>query len=254
MPTSLTLISLNTWGGIGGINKLLTFFKDHADTDIFCLQEVWNGGEEEKADTAAGRDISGVDTQLLSKIQAALPDHTAYFQSNYVFYFGITIFVRNTLRVIAEGTTCIYREPQYVSTEDIADHGRIMQYVTLETVVGPLSIFNTHAAWQPGGKKDTPERLEQSERIISFTQRFSHPLILAGDFNLSLQTRSVALIEEAGWENLIRTYGITSTRTSAYDKLEKLADYVFVKNEVNVRAFRVLPEEVSDHAALFLQF
>lgn len=52
--------------------------------------------------------------------------------------------------------------------------------------------------------------------------------------------------------NLIREYGITSTRTSFYQKPEKHADYVFVSEGISVKAFTVLPDEVSDHAPLLL--
>ena len=64
---------------------------------------------------------------------------------------------------------------------------------------------------------------------------------------------SIQLLEEAGWNNLIRTHGILSTRTHLYEKEERFADYIFTKNNVQVQEFRVLPEEVSDHAALFLE-
>lgn len=252
MPHPFKLISLNTWGGMGGTDGILSFFKTYQDTDIFCLQEIYNGGDEERAKNAAGRSLETVNTQLFRTIQSILPEHVSYFRSQYVPYFGVTLLIRKTLKVINEGAVCVYREPGYVSEEDVADHARFLQYVTFETQTGLMTVFNIHGAWQPGGKTDTPERLDQSQRIIDFTNRFSHPLILAGDFNLTLNTRSVQLIEEAGWENLIRTHGITSTRTSFYDKPEKFADYVFVKNGVNVEEFRVLPEQISDHAPLFL--
>lgn len=39
----MKVISLNTWAGFGGKEKLLAFFEAHKDVDIFCLQEVWSG-------------------------------------------------------------------------------------------------------------------------------------------------------------------------------------------------------------------
>ncbi|MGH7175090.1 MAG: endonuclease/exonuclease/phosphatase family protein, partial [Minisyncoccia bacterium] len=56
-----------------------------------------------------------------------------------------------------------------------------------------------------------------------------------------------------GMRNLIEEYKITSTRTSFYDETEKFADYAFVSPEAKVLDFKVLPEEVSDHAALYLE-
>jgi endonuclease/exonuclease/phosphatase family metal-dependent hydrolase len=41
---------------------------------------------------------------------------------------------------------------------------------------------------------------------------------------------------------------------SFYEKPEKFADYMFVSKGIAVRDFQVLPDEVSDHAPLFLDF
>ncbi len=254
MHQPLKIISLNTWGGRAGKEKLLSFFKDHQDIDVFCLQEMWDGGEHTAGHIAAGRDMKGVDFHLVPHVSNLLTQHTVHFYPYYFNFFGVALIFRKTFCLIDSGSTYIYREEGYVSPTDIADHARVLHYITLETDQGLMTVLNLHGAWQPGGKTDTPERLDQSQRIVDFTNRFSHPLILAGDFNLTLNTRSVQLIEEAGWENLIRTHGITSTRTSHYDKPEKFADYVFVKNGVNVQEFRVLPEQISDHAPLFLSY
>ena len=54
-------------------------------------------------------------------------------------------------------------------------------------------------------------------------------------------------------KNLIKEYNIQSTRTSLYEKSEKFADYVFVSPEIVVKDFKLLPDEVSDHLALFLE-
>ncbi len=59
---------------------------------------------------------------------------------------------------------------------------------------------------------------------------------------------------ELGLENLITKYGVTSTRTSLYTRSdEKFADYIFVSKGVDVKDFKVMPDEVSDHAALYLE-
>jgi endonuclease/exonuclease/phosphatase family metal-dependent hydrolase len=256
MEGRLKIICLNTWAGIAGIDPLLKFFEHYKNTDIFCLQEIWNGGEDATKLTAAGRSLARVETQLLQKIMDALPNHAAFFtpQHDPCSYFGVAIFVRKGIEVVDTGRICVYREPGYISPVDIADHARVLQYITIKTVDGPMTILNVHAAWQPNGKMDTPERLEQSRRIVEFSHTFAHPLILAGDFNLHPETESIRNIENAGWENLIRTYGITSTRTSLYHKPEPFADYIFIKNGIRVHDFHVLPEEVSDHAALFLEY
>jgi len=61
------------------------------------------------------------------------------------------------------------------------------------------------------------------------------------------------MLEESGLRNLIKEYSIKNTRTSHYSKEGKYADYALVSPEISVLDFRVLPDEVSDHAALYLE-
>jgi len=112
--------------------------------------------------------------------------------------------------------------------------------------------MNFHGLWNGMGKGDSDDRLLQSDRVIHFLKTKSHPLVLCGDFNLLPTTKSLKKFEDFGLRNLIAEYGITSTRTSFYKKPEKFADYAFVSSEVILKSFQVLPDEVSDHAALEL--
>ena len=76
------------------------------------------------------------------------------------------------------------------------------------------------------------------------------PAELRKKYNLLPGTESVHMLEESGMRNLIREYGVTSTRSSFYTKPEKFADYAFVSSGVSVTDFKVLPDAVSDHLAL----
>jgi endonuclease/exonuclease/phosphatase family metal-dependent hydrolase len=65
------------------------------------------------------------------------------------------------------------------------------------------------------------------------------------------------MIERSGIRNLVKEYGVESTRTKLYRRYEtgsKFADYIFVSPEVKVNDFKVLPDEVSDHSPLMLDF
>ena len=53
---------------------------------------------------------------------------------------------------------------------------------------------------------------------------------------------------------MIAEYGITSTRSSVYMKPGKFADYIFVSGAIQVENFATIPDEVSDHLALRLEF
>ena len=78
--------------------------------------------------------------------------------------------------------------------------------------------------------------------------------MLCGDFNLLPDTESLRMLESAGLRNLVVECGVTSTRTSLYARPEPFADYVFVSDGIAVRDFHVLPDVVSDHTPLLLEF
>lgn len=252
----MTIICLNIWGGRAGQGKLLAFFEKYRDTaDVFCLQEVWADRYESFEGVLAGGraiDHSTIMTHAFQEIGAALPDHEPYFAPSFYESYGLCMFVRKGIPVSGTGDIFVHKERGHVPEDDIGLHARNLQFVSLEHGSQELTIMNFHGLWNGKGKGDCEERVAQSERILEFTAALPNPFILCGDFNLTPDTESVRKLEEAGLRNLIREYGITSTRTSLYDKPLGYADYAFVSDGIEVTDFKVLPDEVSDHAPLFL--
>jgi exonuclease III len=254
----MKLISLNTWGGRAGKDIFLDFFRLYQDVDIFCLQEVWSGGEEMAGVMAGGRVTRNILHTLLSDVTALLPNHQPFFRISFRDYYGLAIFVKKGITVREEGDTFVYKDYGFIAEGDPGDHARNMQYIAFDTQRGPRTVLNFHGMWKRGlGKHDTLERVEQSERIVSFLHTVETPLILCGDFNLVPDTESMKMLETTGLRNLTREHDVVSTRTSLYDKPEKrdmAIDHILVSPEIRVKEFMVLPQEVSDHNALLLHF
>lgn len=250
----MKVISLNTWGGEAGLPKLLSFFRQHDDVDIFCLQEIWNGGEHMKTEKAGGSWLENRVTDLFPQLCEALPDHDSYFRPHFFDFYGLAMFVKKGITVHEEGELFIYGERGFVSSDDMGNHSRNLQYVVVETERGKKLVVNLHGLWNGRGKTDTEERLLQSEKIIELVNQHALPSVILGDFNLLPTTMSVQKLEDAGLRNMIKECGITSTRTSYYTKPEKFADYAFASDGVEVKEFKVLDDEVSDHSPLFLEF
>jgi len=256
----MKILTLNIWGGRVGRDKVLDFFRAHQDVDIFCLQEVWSAPYEHiDGQDAGGAPIDNKKsmTRGLSDISEILTGHTAHFQPLFEDNYGLLMMVSKECEIVEEGSECVYMHEGYVSPDELGDHARLLQYVTLKREQELLTVLNFHGLWHPRpeawGKRDIPERIEQSKKIVSFLEQFNHPVVLSGDFNLRPDTESMKIIEDVGLRNLITEYGITSTRTSFYEKPEKYADYTLVSEGVTVKDFKVLPDEVSDHAALYLE-
>jgi endonuclease/exonuclease/phosphatase family metal-dependent hydrolase len=135
---------------------------------------------------------------------------------------------------------------------DIGLHARNIQYVSFMQNGKTITVVNFHGLWNGRGKTDSDDRIAQSQKIIDFLRTCSGEVILCGDFNLLPDTRSIKMFEDFGLCNLITEYKISSTRTSHYTKPEKFADYVFISKGLQINDFKVLPDEVSDHAPLFI--
>jgi endonuclease/exonuclease/phosphatase family metal-dependent hydrolase len=253
----MKIISLNIWGGRGGKEKLLDFFKQHGDSaDVFCLQEVWSAPHEHlEGAMAGGLPISHDDimSYAFREISETLPDFEPLFHPHFGDNYGLMMLVHKRWVIRNSGEVFVYmHKGHYPSETDLGNHARNIQYVTLETEETPLTIINFHGLWNGKGKTDSEERLEQSDKILNFIEDLGHSVVFCGDFNLKPDTESLQKFEKAGLRNLISEYGITSTRTSHYTKPEKFADYAFTSPEIVVSDFRVLSDEVSDHSPLYI--
>lgn len=247
----MKLITLNAWGG--RVPNLLKNFLENKknDIDIFCFQEVyykaedklikewWNDGE--------------IDAELFDKIEKVLTNHKGFFYPHFIDFWGLSMFISKQISIIKEGDFFVHEAPSM----EVAKKGgtsKNIQYVSFEYKGKKINIINFHGLWTGNGKGDSDSRIKQSENIVKFLKTLSGEIIFCGDFNLKIDTESLKILEEFGFRNLIKENNITSTRTSFYTKTERLADYILITNGIKVNDFKVLPDEVSDHNPIYLDF
>lgn len=244
-PCETKLISLNIWGG--HVKKpLLEFMENYQSIDVFCLQEVY-----ERAANKISTDDNTVALNIFSEIAERLPDHEEFFSPVVDGTYGIGMFIKKNIKLIDKGVKSIHDNPDYRGRGPT--HGRILQWALCESMHGQFYVVNVHGLWNGKGKTDSPERLTQSRNIRNFVNTLKKPVVLCGDFNLLPDTQSMAILD-AGMSNLIKEHQITSTRTSYYPKSIRLADYLIMSPEVQTHDFKVLSDEVSDHAPLYVEF
>lgn len=247
---NMKLISLNTWMGIvkEPLLEFLRIKKD--DTDIFCFQEMLNGGAEEGAkkwpDATETREHN-----LLPIAQEVLSEYNSFYYPHLGNWAGLAIFIRKDVEVLEEGEMFVHRSP----TDTTGKYSpRNIQYAKIRVGEKPITIINFHGLWSGGEKTDNEERINQSKRIVEFMKGLNNEFLICGDFNLEPNTESMKILEDFGLRNLIKENGITSTRTSFYKKPVRFADYTLVSKGIEVEKFEVLPDEVSDHCAMYLEF
>lgn len=243
----MKLICLNVWGGRSH-DPLMTFLKSGTDIDIFCLQEVYND--------AQGKDTiwEGANLDTFRDIKDALPQYDSFYHPHLGDWWGLAMFAKNALPIeeVAESYVHLYKGHDF-KREVLGHTAKNLQYARMQFKGKPLTVINFHGLWNGKGKTDCKERIEQSEKIAEFIARTEGEIIFCGDFNLLPDTESIRIIEQTGLRNLISEYKVTSTRTSLYAKPEKFADYMFVSRGLDVKDFKVLSDEVSDHAPLYLE-
>jgi endonuclease/exonuclease/phosphatase (EEP) superfamily protein YafD len=217
---------------------------------------VWAAPYEHLEGVAAGGlkiQHGNILTYGLQEISTSLSDFNPYFHPSYQDNYGLLTLVRKSYVVQKSGDIWVHEHKDFIPQGDIGHHARNLQFVTIKYNRDTLTVCNFHGLWNGKGKTDSESKISQSKKIIDFTATLDGNAILCGDFNLLPNTESIKLLEEAGFQNLIRKYNVTSTRTSYYTKPEKYADYIFTSNEVIVRDFKVLSDEVSDHAPLIVE-
>jgi endonuclease/exonuclease/phosphatase family metal-dependent hydrolase len=249
----MKLITLNMWGGRVGKPLVDFLTTKSSEIDVFCFQEVFRN--------AVGKDISeaftdsGNDPELYEHTASILRNHEGYFCPVVKNFYGLAIFVKKDFRVLDTGELVIYDESKPFETWAAGiDHSRKMQWLKIVDKAGKeYLIMNVHAHWAGQSKDDTADRLEQSRRILTFSDSVNCHKILCGDFNLKPDTQSIRMIDSK-FRNLVSENGVTSTRTELHVRTEKYADYVFIARDISVCEFKVLSDIVSDHAPLFIDF
>lgn len=253
----MKIVTLNTWGGRAGKNGLLAFFEKYKEeVDIFCLQEIWSAAYNHlDGHKAGGKEIDHSEIMVngFQEISALLSEFTPHFRPHHGDHYGLLILVKKGIQVEIEGEIFVHKYKGYVPDGDVGNHARNVQFVTMRFNGAPLTVANFHGLWNGQGKGDSEDRLNQSNKIKEFIKTREGNVVLCGDFNLRPDTQSIQIIESTGLKNLIKENGITNTRTSHYTKSEKFADYVFISPSLTVKDFKVLPDEVSDHAPLMLE-
>ena len=255
----MKIIYLNIWDA-RIFEPLMAFFENNQNIDVFCLQEVFNGTEPVFFRNKEKR-MNG-----FSEISSRLPNYNGYFTpaeealddepaKGIAIPYGLAIFVKKEINILSHHHDFVFGKAEEFSSEDARTHRRIVQTVCVSHNNKPLAISNFHGLWNGRGKTDTSERIEQSKKLKTHVNSFNHNVILGGDFNLLLDTESLAIVRE-GMRDLIKENNVTSTRSKLYTKHEKpvlFADYIFTSPDLEIKEFKVLQDVVSDHLPLYLE-
>jgi endonuclease/exonuclease/phosphatase family metal-dependent hydrolase len=126
------------------------------------------------------------------------------------------------------------------------DHGRTLQVCVINIGGQVIQVGNVHGLYSQD-KLDTEHTIEQSKFILEKLGAKGLPTILLGDFNLSPETESIALINKR-YNNINSAFGISSTRPSG-----PMIDFIFLSKEFTAKSLTVEEIDASDHYPLILE-
>jgi len=243
----MKLITLNIWGGIVH-DEVLDFIKNKKnETDIFCFQEIFKSDKEIKISKGAYSNIK-------REVEEILPDFKGFYYPtagsgdlngfvDYPLFFGQETFVKNGIEVLDSGETYVYKNYNELSLypNGKPNFPRNFVYTILEKDGKKFLVLNIHGFWAPAAKFDNEHRFKQSQIILDFIEKYD------------------SMLDEK-LRNLVKEYKVPTTRSLLYDEKwrvennDKYADYIFTSDNVKVKDFKVLQDQVSDHLPLYLEF
>ncbi len=246
MITQMKLLQLNMWGG--RLEKPIVSLIKTVNPDILCLQEA--------IDLKAGNSAMFVATEEIQAVIGA--DHifmSPVFTINYMNRkadFGNCIISKFPIK---EAET-IFTGRKYVADFDTLDQDanmRNLQHAVIELDGKSIHILNHHGHHLHQHKNGDAETMRQCGLIAKQIKKLTGAnLILSGDFNLAPHSESLEQINKL-LRNLAIEAKLKTTRTPLTHKNE-VCDYIFVSEKIKVGSFKALPDIVSDHKALLIDF
>ena len=153
----------------------------------------------------------------------------------------------------------IFLERHFTYETDHSDwedeQNRSVLIVDLDLNKNNLRVINYHGIWTRD-KKGNEKTLAACKKINQLAMSAKGEVIICGDFNLFPDTPSMKVFQ-SNFISLVDRYKIIATRPSS-NELSGLArnvvDYVLLSKNIEVKSFRVLESDVSDHLPLVLDF
>jgi endonuclease/exonuclease/phosphatase family metal-dependent hydrolase len=242
------LIQLNTLCGANA-NAMARFLKDQ-NADILHFQEAASSphGRSDFFDfLQLAEQATGISNIFFS------PQLDMNFAGMKVYY-GSAIFSKHEFKsTYREFTNQDYIE-DFKPADDPQCNNKLFQHAVVTLPSGRnINLINYHGYNAKGTEKQGNDLTEKHcQRIAEYITGLQGPKILTGDFNLAPESKSLVPVNIL-LKNLCVENKIETTRNQLANSMT-VVDYIWVSDDITVNRFEVLPDLVSDHLALLLEF
>lgn len=129
------------------------------------------------------------------------------------------------------------------------DHPRSVAIVKIKCGQKSFTLANVHGAYSTN-KVDTSRSLKQSQYLINLKKRVKGPFILAGDFNVIPNTKSIRILNQH-YGNMTKKFSIITTLPGK--KIMAIDNY-FINHKIKPLALQTYQTTISDHLPILFEF
>lgn len=257
----MKLICLNLAIKIDNSQKVINFLKQQ-NADIVCLQEVADHREESVVDTFRSKQDLDLRLNRLYPYRyfAPLWQASGFTKVDFGGYIDQGNYILSKFQIT--NVKSLFFHKSYEKVDDWVnvkfhneDHARALQVAEVMIENKAIRIMNIHGIWTEN-KLGDKRTISQNKFILEEFKKSNLPTILVGDFNLSPESYSIKILDKV-FRNITVENGIISTRPDFKDNLDSgnnVVDYAFIDNKIKCKSFKVLPQKISDHYPLILEF
>jgi endonuclease/exonuclease/phosphatase family metal-dependent hydrolase len=244
----LNINSDNYW------NKLIPYLIAN-NFDILQLQEV-TGKDTIAGNIHSQRDIFYELVKLLGDKYSAELSITQRYTSSPFAYMGNGTFFKKTFTLLGKKEIVLstFNRPFHSEAETFERIGRKILHLKIAIANKNISFLNTHFAWA-NTPEEKPYQTKQGKILIDYLQTVTKPFVFSGDLNLDPSQPLIQKINKFARNLTVENHVINTLNPNTH-RVKSLfppgvaIDYIFTSNDLSVKNFSVVKEDISDHLGL----
>lgn len=246
------VINLNLWFGGKLFDSALSFIVKE-NPDILLLQEVYDGKDSSFPKNL--RTLEILKKELNLKYFYFSPAFLEKLKDGKKVERGNAVFSKFPIK----SKNTIFYDIPYAEYEEykLTDYSfipRNLQHVVIRIEDKNYNVFNTQGIWGFDGR-DSKRRIEMSNTIIKATKDKEN-VVLAGDFNVNPDTKTVENIEHY-FVNVFKdelTTSFNMNRKSNIGYATAVVDMIFISRNLKAVSHYCPNVDISDHLPLVCTF